>query len=156
MTSLAEDEKSALTEFSHQELCLLMFALEGGTPGEGGPGEPSCEEACPLVENLEQALGGRRLPPEKHLAQHLNNHLREGMLECGMLDFVGQGAGPAPPEEEKAKMLEVGERLKSWTCSIKLEEAERRLLLDAFSRLPRSAWLSMPRQMWRLRKKLRK
>ncbi|HVF90672.1 MAG TPA: hypothetical protein VNH22_11440, partial [Blastocatellia bacterium] len=71
MTAPAGDEKSALTEFSHQELCLLMFALEGGeASGQSGPGEPSCEEACPVVENLEQALGGR-LPPEKHLARHL-------------------------------------------------------------------------------------
>lgn len=146
-----------LTEFSHQELTLLMFALEGvNAPAERGPGEPSCEEACPVVENLEQALGGRGLPPEKNLARHINNHLREGMLECGMLDLLGKGAGDAPSEEDRAKMIEVGERLKNWTCSIRLEEAERLMLLDAFSRLPRSAWVSMPRAMWRLRKKLKK
>jgi hypothetical protein len=157
MTDRPGGEGLALTEFSHQELTLLMFALDGiDTPGRDEPREPSCEEACPVVEHIEQALGGRSLPPEKHLAQHINNHLREGMLECGMLDLMSKGAGDAPSEEDKAKMIEVGERLKNWTCSIRLEEAERRLLLGAFSRLPRSAWVSMPRAMWRLRKKLKK
>ena len=157
MTQRAGGEKLALTEFSHQELTLLMFALDGGdASGQNGERAPSCEDACPVVENLEQALGGRRLTPEKHLAQHINNHLREGMLECGMLDFVGQGSDPNPSEEERVKLIEVGERLRNWTCSIRLEEAERLLLLDAFSRLPRAAWVSMPRAMWRLRKKLKK
>lgn len=147
----------ALTEFSHQELTLLMFALDGGEASSlNGESGPSCEDACPVVENLEQALGGRRLTPEKDLAQHINNHLREGMLECGMLDFVGQGPDPAPSEEERVKLMEVGERLRNWTCPIKLEETERLLLLDAFSRLPRAAWFSMPRVMWGLRKKLKK
>jgi len=149
-----------MTTFSHQELTLLLFALDarnatGLDAAQGGPREPSCEDACPVVENLEQVLGGRRLPPEKHLAQHINNHLREGLLECGMLDLVGRSAGEVPSEEDKVKMIEVGERLRNWTCSIKLEDAERLMLLDAFKRLPRSAWLSMPRAMWALRKKLK-
>lgn len=146
-----------MTTFSHQELTLLLFALDAGNASvQDEPREPSCEEACPVVENLEQVLGGRRLSPEKHLAQHINNHLREGLLECGMLDLVGRNAGETPSEEDKAKMVEVSERLVSWSCSIKLEEAERLMLLDAFRRLPRSAWLSMPGLMWRLRKKLKK
>ena len=37
-----------------------------------------------------------------------------------------------------------------------LDDDERRQLREAFARVPRSAWVTMPRTLWRLRKKLRK
>jgi hypothetical protein len=142
------------TEFSHQELTLLLFALEGGRAG--AESEPSCEEACPVVENLERQF----LNPtgEKQLARHLSNHLREALIESGMLDLMAtlKGSGGAQlSAEDRARLDRANERLRRWSCEIKLDGREVELLRKAVSGLPRSAWLSIPRTLWGLRKKLR-
>ncbi|HEX8185807.1 MAG TPA: hypothetical protein VF747_13670 [Blastocatellia bacterium] len=148
---------SAPVELSHQELSLLLFALEGET-ATASESPPSCEEACPVVENLEEMFGAHALPHEKQLARHLGNHLREALVECGMFELMGAGANEAassPSVDNQAKLREITERLKRWTCEIKLGEPDKKMLSEAVSRLPRSAWISMPRTLWRLRKKLK-
>jgi hypothetical protein len=148
---------SATVEFSHQELSLLLFALEGET-ATASESPPSCEEACPIVENLDEMFGTGALPHEKQLARHLGNHLREALVECGMFELMGAANGSAARElsvEEQAKLREINERLKGWRCEIKLAEPDRKMLTDAMSRLPRAAWISMPRTLWRLRRKLK-
>ena|SRR5215208_2342425 len=147
--------RSGPIEFSHQELSLLLFALEGDTATASA--SPSCEEACPIVENLDELFGNHTLPREKQLARHLGNHLREALVECGMFELMGAGQ-PAALEmsvEDQAKLRVINERLKEWRCEIKLAEPDRKALTDAMSRLPRSAWISMPRTLWRLRRKLK-
>jgi len=148
-----------VTEFSHQELTLLLFALDGGAARAAPPSEsPSCEESCPVVEELDDLFGGGTLPREKRLARHLNNHLREGLIECGMFELIGarQTAGPEQlSSEDRAKMQRANERLRVWQCEIKLDAADRGLLRESLASLPRSAWIAMPRTMWRLRKKLK-
>ena len=148
-----------LTEFSHQELSLLLFVLEGGArPGPEYSESPSCEEVCPVVEDLEEMLGEGALPPDKKLARHLSNHLREGLIECGMFELMataGAGLARSLSVEDQAKLHRANERLKVWRCEIKLDSADRQLLRDGISRLPRSAWFAMPRTLWRLRKKLK-
>lgn len=147
-----------MTQLSHQELSLLLFALEGAesAPVASSAAEPSCEEACPVVDHLEEMFGAQS--PEKRLVSHLNNHLREGMLECGFLEVMDKiKAGDLQPltTEDQMKVQQVQDRLKTWNCEIKFEEDERELLRKAFSRFPHAAWISMPRTLWRLRKKIR-
>ena len=149
--------QSAVVEFSHQELSLLLFALEGETAA-ASESSPSCEEACPIVENLDELFGTQTLPHEKQLARHLGNHLREALIECGMFELMGAQTSSAPRElsaEEQAKLREINERLKQWRCEVKLAEPDRKMLTRAMSRLPRTAWISMPRTLWRLKKKLK-
>jgi hypothetical protein len=151
-------DASAPVEFSHRELSLLLFALEGGETASASESPPSCEESCPVVENLEEHFGDHTLSHEKQLARHLGNHLREALVECGMFEFMGAGAAEAhrtPSAEEQAKLREISERLTEWRCEIKLGGPDRKALGEAMSRLPRSAWISMPRTLWRLRKKLK-
>jgi hypothetical protein len=103
-------------------------------------------------------FGTGALPHEKQLARHLGNHLREALVECGMFELMGAANGSAARElsvEEQAKLREINERLKGWRCEIKLAEPDRKMLTDAMSRLPRAAWISMPRTLWRLRRKLK-
>ena len=147
-----------MTQLSHQELSLLLFALEGveSATGANSAAEPSCEEACPIVDHLEDMFGA--LSPEKRLIGHLNNHLREGMLECGFLevmDKIKANDVQTLSPDEQIKVQQVQERLQTWSCEIKFEDDERELLRQAFSRFPRAAWISMPRTLWRLRKKIR-
>lgn len=140
-------------ELSHQELSLLLFALEGDkAPPQSAP---SCEEVCPIIENIEETLCGKPLEFEKQLARHLGEHLRQGLIECGMFEFMSVHGQSALAPEDQTKLREIDERLKNWRCAIKLSEAEKRFLGEACSRLPRSAWLSMPRTLWKLRKKLK-
>jgi hypothetical protein len=149
---------SAPVELSHQELSLLLFVLEGGQTASTSESPPSCEESCPIVENLEELFSSQTISHEKQLARHLGNHLREAMVECGMFELMGAGAAGAeraPSPEEQAKLREINERLKQWRCEIKLGELDRKMLNEAVSRLPRSAWLSMPRTLWRLKRKLK-
>jgi hypothetical protein len=154
---------SAPVELSYQELNLMLFALTLSAAGSGGDvagsdSPPSCEDSCPIVENIEMLLGDRTLPDEKRLAKHLGNHLNEALVECGMFELMGAGAADerrAPSSEEQAKLREINRRLKQWRCEIKLIEPDRKLLGEAMSRLPRSAWVSMPRMLWRLRRKLK-
>jgi hypothetical protein len=145
------------TTLSHDEISLLLFALQGGEAAPV-PEAASCEEACPVIESVEELLCGGQLDPRQQLVRHLNNHLREAMIECGMFELMAAaqpGAAQAPPVEGPMKLQQVNERLTAWTCQIKLDDSERRLLHESLSRLPRSSWIMMPRTMWRLRKKLR-
>jgi hypothetical protein len=146
-------------EFTHEELSLMLYALEGGAAGAAAkPDEPSCEEACPVVDHLEEMFGAHTLPPEKQLARHLNNHLREALIESGMLELMAglqPGAERAFTTEEQAKLQQANSQLQQWSCAIKLAEPDKKMLSAAVSRLPRAAWFTMPRTLWRLKKKLK-
>ena len=145
------------TTFSHDEISLLLFALQGGNAAPL-PDASSCEEACPVVESVEDLLCGGKLDPEQQLVRHLNNHLREALIESGMFELMaaGQiGGTQAPSAEDQRKLQQVNERLAAWTCQIKLDDSERRLLRESLSRLPRSSWITMPKTMWRVRRKLK-
>lgn len=147
--------KSVATTLSHNELSLLLFALQGGTSA-AVPDAESCEEACPVIESVEELLCGGQLDTQQQLVRHLNNHLREAMIECGMFDLMAVQPGGTQPRVvgDPMKLQQVNQRLAAWTCQIKLNDAERRLLRESLSRLSRSSWLMMPRIMWRLRKKM--
>ena len=143
---------------THQELSLLVFALEGPEPANGPASPPSCEEACPVASHIEDLFLPESISPEKQLLRHLNNHLREAFLECGMLELMSAGGQALPGNlspEHREKLSQVNSRLGRWSCEIEVGSSERRLLIEAFARLPRGAWLSMPRTLWRLRKKLK-
>ena len=145
------------TTLSHDEISLLLFALQGGDAAPV-PDAASCEEACPVVESVEELLCGGQIDPHQQLVRHLNNHLREAMIECGMFELMAAaqpGAEQTLPVNDPMKLQQVNERLAEWTCQIKLDDAERRLLYESLARLPRSSWVMMPRMMLRLRKKLK-
>lgn len=142
---------------SHNEISLLLFALQGGAAAPV-PDADSCEEACPVVESVEELLCGGQLDPRQQLVRHLNNHLREAMIECGMFELMAAarpGAAQSLSVEDPTKLQQVNQRLASWSCEIKLDDTERRVLHESLSRLPRSSWVMMPRTLWRLRKKLK-
>ena len=144
------------TTLSHDEISLLLFALQGGASA-AIPDPESCEEACPVVESVEELLCGGQLDAQQQLVRHLNNHLREAMIECGVFELMAadqQGAAP-PRVEETVRFQQVNKRLAAWSCEIRFDEAERKLLHESLSRLPHSSWVMMPRMMWRLRKKLK-
>src|SRR5262245_54392420 len=146
---------SISTTLSHDEISLLLFALQGGVSA-AIPDAESCEEACPVVESVEELLCGGQLDAGQQLVRHLNNHLREAMIECGVFELMAaahEGAAQ-PVVEDPVRLQEVNRRLAAWNCQIKLNDAERDLLYKSLSRLPRSSWVTMPRKMWRLRKKL--
>jgi len=65
------------------------------------------------------------------------------------------GATQRVPVEDTAKLQLVNEKLAHWTCEIRLEEPERQLLSGSLAQLPKSSWITMPRAMWRLRRKLK-
>ncbi|MBI3649743.1 MAG: hypothetical protein HY231_01705 [Acidobacteria bacterium] len=147
-----------LTQLTHQEISLLLYALEGTESATvaGSVAEASCEEACPMVDHLAAMFG--ELTPEQRLINHLSNHLRDGMFACGFLEVAEklQGAAAAiPSPEERLQMQQINRRLQTWSCEINFDAQESALLQRAFKRLPNAAWLSMPRTLWRLRKKLR-
>jgi hypothetical protein len=138
---------------------LLVFALEGANESSASAGpqpSPSCEESCPVVENLEDLFGDSGLTHEKKLARHLNNHLREAMVECGMFELLALGPVAALTDEHQSRLQQANRQLGSWSCEIELDADDRQLLREAITRLPGSAWATMPRTLWRLRKKLRK
>lgn len=144
-------------ELSHNEISLLLFALEGGSAAPM-PDVSSCEEACPVIESVEELLCGGALDPRQQLVRHLNNHLREGLIETGMFELMAAaqpGGAQGALIDDARKLQQVNERLSRWTCQIKLEEPERQLLHDSVSRLPRSSWITMPKMLWRLKKKLK-
>jgi len=148
---------NAATTLSHDEISLLLFALQGGDSALL-PDAASCEEACPVVESVEELLCGGQLDPQQQLVRHLNNHLREAMIECGMFELMATaqpGLAQVLSVDDPMKLQKINERLSQWTCQIKLDDAERRLLYESLARLPRSSWVMMPRTMWRLRKKLK-
>src|SRR5260370_30917781 len=85
---------SRVVEFSHQELTLALFALDGGEPGRSA--EEACspdDDACPVVERIGD-LFEHTLPGEKRLSRHLDKHLRQSWVECGLLEVMG----PVPAE----------------------------------------------------------
>jgi hypothetical protein len=142
---------------SHDEISLLLFALQGGN-GAPLPDPESCEEACPVVESVEELLCGGTLEPGQQLVRHLNNHLREALIESGMFELMaaGQPGGTqALSREDQIKLQQVNERLTRWSCEIKLDDAERRLLRESLLRLPPSSWITMPRTLWRVKRKLK-
>jgi len=142
---------------TYNEISLLLFALEGGTAAPV-PNADSCEEACPIIESVEELLCGGTIDSHQQLVRHLNNHLREAMIDCGMFELMATarpGATEQGPVEDTAKLQLVNDKLAHWTCEIRLEEPERRLLLGSLTHLPKSSWITMPRALWRLRKKLK-
>ena len=141
-------------ELTHNELSLLLFALEGGAAASM-PDPSSCEEACPVVESVEELLCGGKLDPKQQLVRHLNNHLREALIESGMFELMANGVAQSVSVDDRAKIQQINQRLVDWSCEIKLGDEERRLLIEALSRLTRSSWMTMPRTMWRLRRKLK-
>jgi len=145
------------TTFSHDEISLLLFALQGGTAAQL-PDTESCEQACPVVESVEDLLCGGKLDPEQQLVRHLNNHVREGLIDCGLFELMAaarNGDARTLSAEQRSKLDQANERLKRWSSEVRLNDDERGLLADALRRMPRSAWLMMPRTLWRLRKKLK-
>lgn len=143
---------------SHDEISLLLFTLQGGTAAPLRDAE-SCEEACPVVESVEELLCGGKLDPEQQLVRHLNNHVREALIESGLFELMAaarNGNDQALSAEQQAKLKAANERLKQWRSDVRFSDDERKLLTDALSRMPRSAWLMMPRTLWHLRKKLRR
>ncbi|MEW6212032.1 MAG: hypothetical protein AB1631_26995 [Acidobacteriota bacterium] len=150
---MKSDSGSHLIELSHTELTLLLFTLEGGKDID--PENPACEDACPVVEHLEQHLNVSAASTEKKLVHHLNSHIREGLIECGAFELMAEAKEGALSIEQQAKMREINVKLDDWRCQIRLDEEERAVLRQSIKRLPRSAWLVMPKKLWRLRKKLK-
>lgn len=149
--------KDDTTTFSHDEISLLLFALQGGAAAPA-PDAESCEEACPVVESMEELLCGGNLDPEQQLVRHLNNHVREALIESGLFELMSaarNGTDQAPGAEQQAKLNSANERLKRWRSAVKFSDDERKLLANSLGRMPRSAWLMMPRTFWRLKNKLR-
>jgi len=142
---------------TYNEISILLFALAGGTAASV-PNADSCEEACPIIESVEELLCGGTIDSHQQLVRHLNNHLRDAMIECGMFELMATaqpGATQQAPVEDTAKLQLVNEKLAHWTCEIRLEEPERQLLSGSLAQLPKSSWITMPRAMWRLRRKLK-
>jgi hypothetical protein len=147
-----------LIEFSHKELTLVLFAMEGGEP-LAPPDPDRCapdHSDCPIVETLEEGFD-RGLSAEKQLAQHLGKHLRQGWIDCGLLQAAGPdgNAQTVDLEAQTDQLKKMHLLLSGWTCRIELDPTERRNLYDVVGKLPRSAWITMPRTIWRLRKKLK-
>ena len=148
---------SDVVNLTYSDISLLLFALDGGTAGSV-PNLDSCEEACPVIESVEELLCGGTIDPRQQLVRHLNNHLRGAMIESGMFELMATaqtGAAQQVSAEEARRFQLVNEQLAHWSCDIQLTEPERQLLDGSLSRLPRSSWITMPRAMWRLRKKLK-
>jgi hypothetical protein len=142
--------------FSHYEISLLLFALQGGNAAPM-PDASDCEDACPVIESVEELLCGGTLDREQQLVRHLNNHLREALIECGLFEFMASRSREDSLSSEDQTQLELANaRLMQWSCDIQLDREDRGLLLDSLSRLPRSSWLTMPRTMWRLRRSLKR
>jgi hypothetical protein len=75
------------------------------------------------------------------------------LIECGVFELIASKGNRSG--EQQVRLQEANERLKTWRCEIKLDAADFELLRSALGRLPRSAWLAMPRTLWRLRRKLK-
>jgi hypothetical protein len=144
-----------LIQLNHQELSLLLFSLERDRVASV-PDASSCEDACPVVDTLEELLCGGTIDTRQQLVRHLNNHIREGLIETGMFQLLAARESPhsqarAPLQEEVAG---AHDRLNAWTCSVRFTEDERIVLKQSLKRVPLSAWLSVPRTLWKLKKKL--
>jgi hypothetical protein len=90
----------------------------------------------------------------------LNNHLRESLAECGILEVMhavgANGTEQRLSPDDQASIERMNQRLKNWTCQIGFDSTERQILREALSRLPVSAWTSMPRTLWGLKRKLKR
>jgi hypothetical protein len=141
---------------THDEISLLLFALQGGQAAPV-PDQSSCEEACPVVESFEELLCGGKIEPEQQLIRHLNNHVREALIETGLFELMAaSGTSPEHLSAEQRTQLDLANRrLSEWSSTIQISDEEKRLLSQALGRMPRSAWLTMPRTMWRLKRKLK-
>jgi|GEM_PF-1449441 len=157
MTALKENSHTGNSStFSHYEISFMLFALQGGNAAPM-PVASDCEEACPVIESVEELLCGGTLDREQQLVRHLNNHLREALIECGLFEFMASHSREGSLSNEDQKQLaRANARLMRWSCEVKLDQTDRGLLLDSLSRLPRSSWLTMPRTMWRLRRNLKR
>src|SRR5262245_39812966 len=103
-------------ELTHNELSLLLFALEGGAAAPM-PEPLSCEEACPVVESFEELLCGDRLDQKQQLIRHLNNHLREGLIECGAFELMATtNSATKRTIEDLPAAGQVNQRLAAWSC----------------------------------------
>ncbi len=150
--------RDAETILSHDEISLLLFALQGGEAA-AVPDAASCEEACPVIASVEELLCGGKLDPKQQLVRHLNNHLREALIECGMFELMAttqQGTAHSVSVDDRIKLQQVNRRLAKWNCQINLDDEERWLLCESLSSLPRSSWITMPKTMWRLKTKLKR
>jgi len=148
--------KESDTTLSHEEISLLLFALEGGTEAKV-PDLSTCEDACPVVESVEDLLCGGKLEPRQQLVRHLNNHVREALIETGMFELMGSPGEPSSDltPDHKSRLDLANRRLSQWSSTIKLSDHEKQLLSQSLRRVPRSAWLIMPRTLWRLKRKLK-
>ena len=152
----AGSNTGSASTFSHYEISLLLFALQGGNAAPM-PDASDCEEACPVIESVEELLCGGTLDREQQLVRHLNNHLREALIECGLFEFMASHSREdSLSNEDQTQLEEANARLVRWSCEIKLDREDRGLLLASLSRLPRSSWLTMPGTMWRLRRSLKR
>ncbi|HWN99932.1 MAG TPA: hypothetical protein VNS63_11755 [Blastocatellia bacterium] len=145
------------TTLSHEEITLLLFALQGGDAAPL-PDLESCEEACPVVESVEELLCGGKINPEHQLVRHLNNHIREALIESGLFELMAtarNGDAQGFSAEQRSSLDQANQRLKQWSSEVRFNADERLLLAKALSRMPPSAWLMMPRTLWQLRKKLK-
>lgn len=122
------------------------------------PNAESCEKACPIVESVEELLCGGKLEPEQQLVRHLNNHVREALIESGLFELMAaarNGNHQVLSAEQQSQLNQANDRLKQWRSEVRLSHDERKLLTDALDRIPRSAWLMMPRTLWKLKKKVK-
>ena len=112
--------------FSHYEISLLLFALQGGNAAPM-PDASDCEEACPVIESVEELLCGGTLDREQQLVRHLNNHLREALIECGLFEFMASHSREGSLSSEDQTQLELANaRLMQWSCEIKLDRERSR------------------------------
>jgi hypothetical protein len=81
------------------------------------------------------------------------------LIESGIFELMAaarNGNGQALSAEQQARLNLANQQLKQWNCDVRLTSDERKVLADALRRrVPRSAWLMMPRTLWSLKKKLR-
>jgi hypothetical protein len=145
--------KNGATRLSHKEISLLLFALEGAAPASV-PDLSSCEEACPIVESVEELLCGGTVDPKQQLIRHLNHHIRDAMMESGVFDMMANGNFESNDLETRSARAMALKRLNRWGTEIKLTGDDRKLLCDALNRLPRLAWMQLPLALWRLRRKV--
>src|SRR5712691_8971199 len=92
------------TTLSHYEISLLLFALQGGEAAPM-PDASSCEAACPVVESVEELLCGGTLDPAQQLVRHLNNHLREALIECGLFELMAESRNGNPARDRGDQAL---------------------------------------------------
>ena len=143
-------------QLSHHELSVLIYSLQG--PDEPVQGDStSCETACPIIDSVEHLLCGGEISREDKLIRHLNNHVRDALIQCGVFELMALKEVPeqAASPEHQTRLAAAHQRLNDWSCEIRLNREERAALLAGLKRMPSAAWLSMPKLMWRLRKKLK-